>query len=71
MVVSLSVCVCTYVRVSTHTPHDEQYVCTYLIELQVLRLICIHSLANNGLKPKLLELYEKEILHVRTYVDHV
>ena len=35
---------------------------------QVLRLICIQSLSNGGLKSKLLELYEKEILQVGHHV---
>ena len=35
---------------------------------QVLRLICIQSLANGGLKSKLLDLYEKEILQVGQHV---
>ncbi|UYV77674.1 VPS33A, partial [Cordylochernes scorpioides] len=35
--------------------------------VQVLRLICIQSLANNGLKPKVLEHYRREILQVYGY----
>ncbi len=33
--------------------------------LQVLRLLCIQSVCNNGFKQKMLEYYKREILQVR------
>jgi hypothetical protein len=36
----------------------------YLFIFQVLRLICIQSYCNNGLKPKVLEYYKREIIQV-------
>ena len=33
--------------------------------LKVLRLICIHSVVNNGFKPPLLETYKREIIRVK------
>lgn len=30
----------------------------------MLRLVCLHSVANNGLKPKLLEQYKRDIVQV-------
>ena len=35
-----------------------------VVRLQVLRLMCIQCLCNNGFKPKLLEYYKKEIIQV-------
>ena len=34
---------------------------------QVLRMMCLQSVVNNGLKPKLLEYYKREILQVCNY----
>ena len=39
--------------------------CFYLS--QVLKLICMQSVANNGLRPRQLDTYRKEILQVSTY----
>ena len=40
--------------------------CVFLscVFLQVLRLLCIQCLTNNGFKPKMLEFYCREILQV-------
>ncbi|XP_017877001.1 vacuolar protein sorting-associated protein 33A [Ceratina calcarata] len=35
--------------------------------LKVLRLLCIQSLTNSGLKPKLLDYYKREIIHTYGY----
>ena len=39
------------------------FVCLFVF-LQVLRLLCIQCLTNNGFKPKVLEFYFREILQV-------
>lgn len=38
----------------------------YLVLLQVLRLVCIQCISNNGFRQKLLDYYKREIIQVRT-----
>ncbi len=38
--------------------------------LQVLRLVCIQSICNNGFKPKLLDYYRREIIQVSTFITY-
>ena len=39
------------------------YMCMFVF-VQVLKLICMQSVANSGLRPRLLEHYKREIMQV-------
>ncbi|XP_078723144.1 vacuolar protein sorting-associated protein 33A isoform X2 [Lampetra fluviatilis] len=49
----------------------EECIAQKLPLMRVLRLMCIQSLCNNGLKPKLLEYYRREIIQAPTDVSYV
>eukprot|EP01135_Chromosphaera_perkinsii_P005349 Nk52_evm30s343 gene=Nk52_evmTU30s343 len=56
------------------TDRINEYIeaCIYKSEplLKVLRLVCLQSVANGGLKPKVFEYYRKEILHTYGF-EHI
>ena len=46
---------------------DVSLLMNVLMLVQVLKLICMQSVANSGLKPRLLEYYKREIMQVYFY----
>ena len=47
-------------------PYIEECIFTKKPLTQVLRLLCLQSICNNGLKPKVYEYYKKEIIQVKS-----
>nr|CAH0102586.1 unnamed protein product [Daphnia galeata] len=44
-------------------PYIEDFICKQEPLTKILRLICLQSAANSGLKPRVLEHYKREIIH--------
>ena len=45
------------------SPYIEDFICKQEPLVKILRLICLQSASNSGLKPRVLEHYKREIIH--------
>ena len=45
------------------SPYIEDFICKQEPLVKILRLICLQSSSNSGLKPRVLEHYKREIIH--------
>jgi len=60
----------SYVNTDRYIEVIEDLACRELSLIRLLRLMCMQSLVNSGLKPKLLDMYRKLILQVYGY-NHI
>ncbi|WAR01544.1 VP33A-like protein [Mya arenaria] len=70
---------CLHCQQDLYKGEDTDKVCPYLEDcigrreplLKILRLLCIQSFCNNGLKPKVLDYYKREILQNPNDISYV